>query len=877
MPFAVTRRPKEVPEFLASRSTTENASSSRRTSRGSNDTNDDNDLDHDSDALLDWLLENEDVLDRRNEIKSAFQEEEEEQEEHDGDEDLGVGEDDDAEEVVEEDLSLREVAALIQDQVPVGMLDNDQFELLRLVLRCGATTSFLGSDAEATAYALDGGETANDHEASGVADGLLEEDLQNGICVVNPVALETLLYRLVDEFKARHKTLGSPTDDNNPEIPVLSDDDFLVAVQAWKDVLLPGKGRLPDQPAIQEHGRSPVVQHHHHHDPSDVMKRVLRLYKTQLDVFESCQEPGYLRPTPGLVEAVLSVVAANVRERGMDRLAWDVVQAYRETMTMGSEQETPTPLMYRYLIEVTARTRGGADRSSASRAEKILREAVKLHPPRRDSHGNALGMTIDSFNVILTAWAKSGLEYGPERAEKLLVWMEELESRSENLGTLRPTVVSFTSLVDAYAQVNDWDGASKAEQILNRMLELHLNQKEAGGDDDQYDVEPNIATWTIVMSAWARLSKKHYKNAASRAYQLLRRMESLHADGRISFPPDAIAYVTCMNALAFSKSAEGPDKAREILNEMNERYLDGDDSMKPSPKSIRILIGSFVNLNSVGGMKVAEQVLDQYEPFLDEIEDPDEAMEQLRDAYRTMLFGYCKADDPKSAQSYLLEMVERDMRPDCLCWDKVIEAYAKQMDDGRSLRRAVNVWELMKEEEARGHIKPNERLYTSYIRALAKGKADNLATQSMSLLEEMRDGYRAGNKGLNPTVFTCNALLLACSEDSGSPVDAFKVAVQIFNDVRTMKDGPDQVTFGNMLRCANLLPDNDRRDTLIRSTFQLCCNRGFVNSFVIRDLQAVAPEPLWRSLLQCPDGDVDMERIPTAWTSKFATSKRRRL
>jgi hypothetical protein len=143
-------------------------------------------------------------------------------------------------------------------------------------------------------------------------------------------------------------------------------------------------------------------------------------------------------------------------------------------------------------------------------------------------------------------------------------------------------------------------------------------------------------------------------------------------------------------------------------------------------------------------------------------------------------------------------------------------------------------------------------------------------------LEEMRDGYRAGNRGLDPTVFTCNAVLLACSEDTGPPLDAFKVAVRVFNDVRATKDGPDQVTFGNMLRCARLLPDGDRREALIRSTFQLCCRRGFVNAFVVRDLQAAAPEPLWRSLLQCPGGEVDLERVPAAWTSKFSNAKRRR-
>jgi hypothetical protein len=334
--------------------------------------------------------------------------------------------------------------------------------------------------------------------------------------------------------------------------------------------------------------------------------------------------------------------------------------------------------------------------------------------------------------------------------------------------------------------------------------------------------------------------------------------------------------VTCMNAFAFSKAADGPSMAREILDEMYERYLDGDDTMKPSPKSIRVVIGSFVDMGTTESTELAEQALDHYEDMLESIDSSaEDPMEHLRDVYRTLLFGWCKVDNPAAAQSYLLDMVDRGMKPDCFCWDRVIEANARKPEDPKSLKRTVRIWELMKEEERKGNLKPNERIYTSYIRALTKAKVNNLASQSLELLEEMKDGYRAGNQGLDPTVFTCNAVLLACSEDATAPDAAFRVAVQVFNDIRAMTDGPDQVSFGNMLRCAKLLPDGDRRDALVQSTFQLCCKRGFVNSFVIRDLQSVAEEPVWRNLLQCPTGEARPELLPAPWTRKFAAAKQK--
>ena len=142
----------------------------------------------------------------------------------------------------------------------------------------------------------------------------------------------------------------------------------------------------------------------------------------------------------------------------------------------------------------------------------------------------------------------------------------------------------------------------------------------------------------------------------------------------------------------------------------------------------------------------------------------------------------------------------------------------------------------------------------------------------------MRGLYNAGNRNVRPTVFTLNAVLHACAECSSSDdeaerMDAFKIAVGIFNDLRKERDGPDHVSFGNMLRCALLMPEGERRDGLVTTTFRLCCESGFVNSYVIRDLQSASREEVWRSMLRCPSGDVQMETLPASWSYKFERKK----
>ena len=645
--------------------------------------------------------------------------------------------------------------------------------------------------------------------------------------------VEQLLYRLLSEYQATRKG-ATPTTSIEP-----NSQDFLAALLAWK--------RSMGQQVNKSKG-SMVPK---------AVQRVMKLYDDQQQLYRNSGLES-LAPNDAVVETVLSVLST-CRERTILKKVGDVFHEYPRKY-----RGQPTVHMYRSLIESIARSR---ERGCANKAESILKEAAEKFPRRLDENGQPVGVTLDMFNVILTAWAKSGLEYGPERAEKLLVYMEQLEAKQGNPGLLRPSVSSLTSLIDAYAQTNEWEGVGQGERILNRMLDFHLQ-------GESNDMEPNVATWTIVISAWARLSRKNNRGAASRAGRLLRRMEALHQEGRISFGPDAVAYVTCLNAYAFSKTVEGPTKAREILDEMYERYLDGDDTMKPSAKSIRIVIDAFVNSNTPNCMDEAERTLDHYEDLLESLatpEDPYGSLEHLRDVYRTLLFGWCKQSDPEQAQAYLLDMVERDMKPDCFCWDRAIEVNTRA-GDANALNRNMELWDLMLECERKGDVKPNERVYTSFMRSLTKAKAENLSQRCYGLLKEMQQGYEQGNKGLAPTVFTYNAVLMACSEDpTPTKMDAFTIAIRVFNELRQTREGPDHVSFGNLLRCANLLPDGEQKEALVRSTFQLCCQRGSVNAFVIRDLQAASSEPFWRSLLQCPQGDVNLERFPAAWSARIST------
>jgi pentatricopeptide repeat protein len=448
--------------------------------------------------------------------------------------------------------------------------------------------------------------------------GLLREimaDFPNDIAELEPAnTVESLLYRLLGEWKAALRD----DDTEREEWFRPSSTDFSVSISAWENSA-----------------------------DADKVVHVLSLLSDQRELFVD----GHTAVQPDLltIKSVLRSLAAS-RERGLDKRATVVFDSLGDCGLVADAEA------YELMISITAKSRA---KGAAERAEKLLREGVQQFPPQMIG-GIVSGISTQAFNTVVTAYAKSGDERGPEKAEGLIVYMDQVDTENGSLGVCSPSINTFTSLIDAYAQRNEWEAANQADRILNQLLDQYME-----GNDD---LEPNIATWGIVINSWARLSKKNRTGAAERAGRLLKRMEDLYQAGRISCRPDAIVYVTCMNAYAFSKNGSGAAEAEQLLDEMNECYLDGDDSMKPSARSIKIVIDSWVKN---GDMERAEDFLDKYEDFVASEQTP-EFSEEIRDIYRSMLFGYTQQQNTSRARFYLEDMIEKGLKPDSVCFDRCV-------------------------------------------------------------------------------------------------------------------------------------------------------------------------------------------------------------
>jgi pentatricopeptide repeat protein len=432
-------------------------------------------------------------------------------------------------------------------------------------------------------------------------------------------------------------------------------------------------------------------------------------------------------------------------------------------------------------------------------------------------------------------------------------------------------------LIDAYAQTNEWKGVRNAETILNNLLDLYLDGRD--------ELEPNVATWTIVISAYGRLCKNPKTNrrqlseAGRRAGMLLKRMESLHSSGRLSAGPDAITYVTVFNAYAFSKDMENIDEAGDLLDEMNERYLDGDDSMRPSIRSIKILMDGWIKQ---GAMDKAEDLWEKYE---DTLEGSEMSKIELEGFYHAFLHGYCQQGDGRRAKVYLDLMIDEDIEPNISCYDRLIDTYVKQGGEDCA-RKSQEVFKLMETRRQDGGLVTNERVYTTFIRALVKGRVPALHKKADLILKRMQSLCDCGFKDVAPSIYTYNVCLYACSESANiegvDKDEAFQIAIRIFTDLQRELD-PDHVTFGNILQCANLLsPLTEKKEKFVKATFNSCCEKGLVNTLTLRELRNASEDALWTSLTNLPN-DFDLHSIdhvsdclPSNWSRNTVQKESRR-
>jgi hypothetical protein len=194
--------------------------------------------------------------------------------------------------------------------------------------------------------------------------------------------------------------------------------------------------------------------------------------------------------------------------------------------------------------------------------------------------------SIVTFTSVLSAWVTCGR---PDRAQALLDRVPR--------DVVTPDIQSYNILLSAYAKVGNGPAAERLLKHVCRQWQLQeerlrQSKERSFGDDQSLEmIRPNVVTWTTVISAWAKSSSP---DAASRAQALLTRMNDP------SNAPSVRPNRRTLNAvlLCWSRSCrkDGPDRCLAVLQQMKDLYAKGELDDPPVLSSYRTVINAYARV-----------------------------------------------------------------------------------------------------------------------------------------------------------------------------------------------------------------------------------------------------------------------------------------
>jgi pentatricopeptide repeat protein len=404
---------------------------------------------------------------------------------------------------------------------------------------------------------------------------------------------------------------------------------------------------------------------------------------------------------------------------------------------------------------------------------------------------------VVSFNSVIDAWAKSGRKEAPAKAETVLRKLIDYSN---------PNVVSYNSVITAWANSNDEKAPHRAEELIREMIQCGLN--------------PNESSYSSLLTAWARSKEDH---APDRAYAILKHMTNILKPSAYCYSAVISAYanqgnvqraeqilmerckhyqstadrdllpnLACFSSVihAWSKSGrpESPQMAEAILQQVYELAISLDEpSLLPNAISFNPVLSAWAQSGDRDAPYRAEKILQRMQVLYEQGHadcQPDTM------SFNTVLDCWAKSqmkDAPERAEAILRHMRclydagNKGVKPNIISYNSVMDAWARSKYPYAALRAQALFDEILKlYQDGDQDMKPNCQSFGIIITAWGRTKSRNGASKAQSLFDDMMAFYRSGDTDLEPNVVHYNALIDAWAR-AGAP----ERADQIFRDMDT--------------------------------------------------------------------------------------------
>lgn len=311
------------------------------------------------------------------------------------------------------------------------------------------------------------------------------------------------------------------------------------------------------------------------------------------------------------------------------------------------------------------------------------------------------------YTIIINAAATAK---EPELAEEILSYVLDSKRSYAN-------VVTFSSVIDAWAKSGQVDAPLQAEAVLNKMIDL--------SDSGWYEVTPNVISYSSVISAWANSNQNE---APYRAEELLREMQSRGLN------PNIFSYSSVITAWSRSKNqssdrgerSDGAIKAQAVFDDLLALHQRGEERLKPNVLTCTILIDA-----------------------------------------------WAKAGEPEKAEHIIYVMHSIGVKPNLVTYNSVMNAWSKSNLPDAAIRVQRLFDELLQRyDSGERFMKPNLPTFGTLITAW--GRSKDGAANAQAVFDNMLAQYQSGDVDLKPNVLICTSLIDAWAK-AGSPARAEKI------------------------------------------------------------------------------------------------------
>jgi hypothetical protein len=514
-------------------------------------------------------------------------------------------------------------------------------------------------------------------------------------------------------------------------------------------------------------------------------------------------DPFLPRPSIEFYNILLESWAMPAKKRDFSIAAENVERLLEE---MKKARVQPDTTSYQYALEVLARLGEGI------RAEALLTSLVKEYTNQFDA---GLKPGIKPFRTVLWAYSNSHHPDAATYSESILNNMEEL---SQSDFDTYPTTWDYNLVLKCWSRSRSPDAVEHSMQLYEKMVASTASDKntenkmeEESTDRVRLPPKPDTTTINTLLQTAGR------REPAFQLEKLLWKFLDRHLSDPANNPcPDTISFSTVMKCWGRSRDYSAPEQAEKLLRKLESLYAEGKEECKPDIYLYSLLMNCWSKSRNKKGPWRVESIFRNLQTMA-----RNGNIEMTPDAacWNTAINAWI--GDGQRAEALFMEMIETKQKnsnaavsPTPITLTNVMNAWAKTRSSATPAR-AVSLLRKLERfyEDGVIDVKPHVVCYSLALESLALDRTLAAAMEADDMLREM---LASGDPDLKPNVVCYNCVIKAWAF-SGHP-EAFGRASALLTEVIRQSQGDEKMkptvkTFGGVLKCLaqSNVPDKKKR------------------------------------------------------------------